>query len=380
MGWTKKGYFNFGGQGPLSPKTLEAIIKGYDFIQSWGPFSQQVNGWLQEETAKTRESIAAELGTTPETITLTENVTVGCNIALWGLNWQKKDHILLTDCEHPGIIATIQEISERFEVEFSSCPIMETLNGGNPTAVIEKHLTEKTKLVVLSHLLWNTGQVLPLQAITTMCHQKGVKVLVDGAQSVGSLPLNLPETGVDFYGFTGHKWLCGPAGVGGLYVSPESFDQLRPTFIGWRGLNLDRKGKPIGYKDSGQRFEVATTAYPQYMGLRCSIEQHHQWGKTIDRYQKICENSKLLWERLCDLQGVHCLRTSPPEAGLVSFQLDNIPHKSFVTELENSGFLLRTLADPDCIRACVHYFTTLEEIEALVETINTKKGSATSLH
>jgi L-cysteine/cystine lyase len=372
MGWNQKGYFNFGGQGPLSPQTLDVIVQGYEKIQGLGPFSQRVNAWLQEETAKTRSAIAQEVGTTAETITLTENVTVGCNIALWGLNWQKGDHILLTDCEHPGIIATVQEIADRFGVEYSTCPVMETLNEGEPTAVIQQHLQENTQLVLLSHLLWNTGQVLPLKAITAVCHEKGVKLLVDAAQSVGSLPLDLPDTGVDFYAFTGHKWLCGPAGVGGLYVSPSSFQELRPTFIGWRGVNLNSQGKPVGYKENGQRFEVATSAYPQYMGLTSAIAQHHQWGTPRDRYQKICELSQILWERLCEIKGLNCLRTSPPEAGLVSFQLENHPHKPFVTELEEAGFLLRTLADPDCIRACVHYFTTLEEIEALVEMIRTK--------
>lgn len=372
MGWIKKGYFNFGGQGPLSQQTLEAIVQGYETIQTLGPFSQRVNAWLQEESAKTRRAIAEEVGSSPDTITLTENVTVGCNIALWGLSWQKDDHILLTDCEHPGIIATVQEIAHRFGVTYSTCPIMETLNAGDPTTVIAQYLQEKTKLVVVSHLLWNTGQVLPLKAITHKCHEQGVKVLVDAAQSVGSLPLNLPETGVDFYGFTGHKWLCGPAGVGGLYVSQEMLSALRPTFIGWRGVNLNTQGKPVSYKEDGQRFEVATSAYPQYMGLTCAIAQHNQWGTPYERYQKICELSAFLWERLCGIKGLNCLRTSPPSAGLVSFQLENIPHKAFVTALEEEGFLLRTLADPDCIRACVHYFTTEEEIEALVRMIKAK--------
>jgi len=372
MGWTKQGYFNFGGQGPLSQETLSAIGQSYEKIHEWGPFSQRVNAWLQEESAKTRQAIAQEVGTTPERITLTENVTVGCNIALWGQNWQTGNHILLTDCEHPGIIATVQEISDRCGVEYSYCPIMETLNEGDPTAVIQQHLQENTKLVIISHLLWNTGQVLPLKAITQVCHQNGVKVLVDAAQSVGSLPLNLPDTGVDFYAFTGHKWLCGPAGVGGLYISSSAFSQLRPTFIGWRGINTNPQGKPVSYKDDGRKFEVATSAYPQYLGLARAIAQHNQWGTPTERYQKICELSQILWEHLREIKGLNCLRTSPPEAGLVSFQLENHPHKAFVTELENSGFLLRTLADPDCIRACVHYFTTLEEIEALVEIIKAK--------
>ena len=72
--------------------------------------------------------------------------------------------------------------------------------------------------------------------------------MVDAAQSVGSLDLNLPELEIDYYAFTGHKWLCGPAGVGGLYISQEAFQELNPTFIGWRGVEMDDRGKPIAWK------------------------------------------------------------------------------------------------------------------------------------
>ena len=220
-GLANKIYFNFGGQGTMPQGALEAIVDTYRYIQQKGPFSLKVNSWIEQHVNLTKAAIATELQTTPETITLTENVTAGCNIALWGIEWRAGEHILITDCEHPGIIAIVKEIGRRFGVEVSTCPIMATLNEGDPVAVIAQHLTPKTRLVVLSHLLWNTGQVLPLKEIVAVCHgytggSQPIQVLVDAAQSVGSLPLNLPDLGVDFYAFTGHKWLCGPAGVGGL--------------------------------------------------------------------------------------------------------------------------------------------------------------------
>ncbi len=374
-GLAHKAYFNFGGQGTMPRRAIEAIIDTYEYIQQTGPFSLQVNTWIQQKVAAMRKAIADELGVPPETITLTENVTAGCNIALWGIDWQAGDHILITDCEHPGVIAIVGEIARRFGVEVSTCPMMATLNQGDPVAVICEHLQPNTRLVVLSHLLWNTGQVLPLAEIVEVCHNysqsaKPVQVLVDAAQSVGSLPLNLTELGADFYAFTGHKWLCGPAGVGGLYVRPEALVNLNPTFIGWRSVNKDDKDKPIGWKEDGRRFEVATSAYPLYEGLRVAIATHQQWGTDQERYQQICQLSQSLWQGLSQLEGINCLKTSPPEAGLVSFQVaGNTPHQKLVESLEQQGFLLRTIADPDCIRACVHYFTLPAEIDHLVEAI-----------
>ncbi|MDY7013542.1 MAG: aminotransferase class V-fold PLP-dependent enzyme [Cyanobacteriota bacterium] len=370
-----KAYFNFGGQGTLPRQALEAIYRGYEYLQQYGPFSTQTNGWVKEQTQLTREAIATELGASPETIALTENVTAGCNIPLWGIDWEAGDRILMTDCEHPGVIAAVEEISRRFRVEVALCPILATLNSGDPAAVIEAHLTPKTRLIVLSHLLWNTGQVLPLPEIIALCRNartdKPLQLLVDAAQSAGCLPLNLSELGADFYAFTGHKWLCGPAGVGGLYVRPEALETLNPTLIGWRGVVQNEVGNPIAWKRGSERFEVATSAYPQYLGLQTAIATHASWGTPRERYEQICRNGEFLWQRLAALEGVNCLKTSPPEAGLVSFQLEGeISHQQAVRRLEEQGFLLRFLLYPDCIRACVHYFSEPAEMERLVEAIS----------
>ena len=201
-----KTYFNFGGQGTMPQAAFEAIIDTHKYIQQVGPFSGKINPWLTQRGHLLRQALATELGTTPTTISLTENVTAGCNIVLWGIDWQPGDRLLMTDCEHPGIIATVQEIARRFGVEVATCPILATLNQGDPVQVIQEHLTPNTRLVVLSHLLWNTGQVLPLKEINQLCHSypannQPVRVLVDAAQSVGSLVLNLPALEVDYYAF-----------------------------------------------------------------------------------------------------------------------------------------------------------------------------------
>lgn len=172
------------------------------------PFGNEAYRWIAPQTQAAREAIASELYAPSETITLTQNVTVGCNIAMWGIDWHSGDHILLSDCEHPGVIATTQEIARRFAVEVTTCPLKATLNEGDPVKVIAQHLRHNTRLVILSHVFWNTGQVLPLDKIAEVCRDNHSFLLIDAAQSVGLLPLNLTELGVDFYAFTGHKWLC----------------------------------------------------------------------------------------------------------------------------------------------------------------------------
>ena len=158
---TNKAYFNYGGQGPLAQISMDAIFEGYKYMQSHGPFSGKVNQWQNQETQLTRHLLATELGISPETLTFTENVTVGCNIALWGIDWQPGDHLLISDCEHPGILAIIQEIQRRFHLEVSFFTLRETLNQSDPVGMISEYLKPHTRLLVISHILWNTGQVLP---------------------------------------------------------------------------------------------------------------------------------------------------------------------------------------------------------------------------
>jgi L-cysteine/cystine lyase len=370
---SKKAYFNFGGQGLLPEKALDAIIDSYRYIQEHGPFSLRVNNWLQKKNSLLRSTLAEELHVGQASLTLTNNVTEGCNIILWGIDWQAGDHILLSDCEHPGIIAIVNEISRRYQVIIDYVPLQKTLNEGDPLELIALHLKPQTRLLVLSHILWNTGQLMPLAKIVELCHSfkpRSIQVLVDAAQSVGVLPLNLAEMNVDFYAFTGHKWLCGPAGVGGLYISPEAFSSISPTFTGWRGIYEDSDNEVFHLKKDGQRFEVATSAYPQYEGLRIAVNIHQQWSDAQTRYAQICFLSGYLWQSLANLTQVECLKKTAPEAGLVSFQVrGDIPHAKIVQILEEKGLFLRTIKDPHCIRACVHYMTLPSEIDYLVNLI-----------
>ena len=354
---------------------IAAIHETHLKLQQEGPFSGQVNRWLQREGALTRTAIAQQLGVTADTITLTENVTVGCNIPLWGLDWQAGDRILLSDCEHQGIVATAQEISRRYGVAIDVFPLLAT--AGDPVEVIEAHLQPRTRLLVISHILWNTGQVLPLTEIVQLCHQRPepVWVLVDAAQSVGMMPLDLRATGVDFYAFTGHKWCCGPAGLGGYYGRPEIRDRVAPTYIGWRGITLDAQGQPTGWERDNRRYEVATSDFALMAGLRTALSLHDQWGPVEARYDRICSLSRYLWDALQQVPQIHCLMARPPASGLIAFQIfqQQQPsprhHVRLVEDMEAAGFLIRTLRYPSCVRACVHYFTLEAELDQLVAAI-----------
>jgi L-cysteine/cystine lyase len=362
-----KSYFNYGGQGVLAEPTLTAIVEAFEYVQRSGPFGMRVNAWTNQVAQQARHQLAKLLQVDAGNISLTEDVTVGCNIALWGMPWRAGDHILLTDCEHPGVIASIQEIERRYGVTSTTAPL---LMAADATDLLVNHLTPATKLVVISHVLWNTGQVLPLAEIMQALKAVNpeIRVLVDAAQSVGMMPLNLIELGVDFYAFTGHKWCCGPEGVGGLYVSNDARSILKPTFIGWRSLDFEAAAGG-GFLADGRQYEVATSAYPLYAGLAEALATQDRCAGVEERYRQVTELSAYLWNGLNKLPGVKCWLHKAPQTGLVSFQLAAGGHDRVVQKLETQGIFLRTLFFPDCIRACVHYLTTYEEIDTLLAAL-----------
>ncbi len=361
-------YFNYGGQGVLSHQVLAKISENYNHIEALGSFSIAANKWIIEEINELKELIAQELNVAPTTIALTENTTHGCNIALWSLNWHKGDRLLISDCEHPGILAIVKSLMSRFGIEVDYFSLLANDEDEITIRAITNHLKPRTRMIMCSHVCWNTGQVLPLSEIVQNCHQQGVLVAIDAAQSVGVLPLNLSALDVDFYAFTGHKWWNGPLGVGGLYINPKIMDDIFPTFAGWRGLNYN--SPEIEWRRDAQKFEVATSSYPLYGALREAINQGNLFGNQEQRFHRICELSQLLWQALQDLPNIICIKNIPPRCGLVSFAVIDKSH-NFISKLleEEHKIMVRSIPSPDCLRVSLQYLSNVDEINFLVEVL-----------
>ncbi|AFY72924.1 selenocysteine lyase [Synechococcus sp. PCC 7502] len=365
-----KTYFNFGGQGVLSHQVLAKISENFAYVESIGSFSIAANSWVNQETSLLKSAIAHELNVKPETIALTENTTHGCNIALWSFKWQKGDRLLISDCEHPSILAIAKSLQARFGIEVDYFPLFVNADQSVAIETIQKHLQPQTRMVMFSHICWNTGQVLPLAEIITVCHAQDVLVAIDAAQSVGVLPLDLQALDVDFYAFTGHKWWNGALGVGGLYINPRIFASSQPTFAGWRSLVY---GSPtVAWRQDAQKFEVATSTYPLYGALKTAIAQGNTFGNQTERYARICELSKYLWEALQEVPNVECIKKEPPKCGLVSFAIANQSHAQVSQYLEtNHQIIIRSIPTPDCLRASLQYLNTMDDIKLLVDVLKT---------
>ena len=375
---SNKTYFNYGGQGPLPTPALEAITASWQRIQELGPFTTDVWPFIEQETARVRRQLAALCGVGAHRLALTENVTSGCVLPLWGLPWQSGDELLISDCEHPGVVAACQELARREGLSITTLPVLD-LCCSTPRAeldqavlqAMEQRLSPRTRLVALSHLLWNSGSVMPIAAVAERLRQHPLQpwLLVDAAQSMGSLPVQEAAAAADIYAFTGHKWCCGPEGLGGVALSERLLEQAQPTLIGWRSLRHEASASSSFHKDA-RRFEVATSCVPLCSGLATSLELLEAEGTPAQRLQRIQSGSRRLWQGLQTIEGVKTVLPEPPPAGLVSFTLAGLSSAAVVESLGEQGLWIRRLDDPDCLRACTHITTTDTEIDELLEALS----------
>ena len=363
-------YFNYGGQGPLPTASLHAMAASWRRIQELGPFAKPVFSYVGELIASLRQALAALCGVPPQRLAFTENVTSGCVLPLWGLPWRPGDQLLIGDGEHPGVVATCHELARREQLQVKTLPLQDCCGGDQVLERLDQALQPRTRLVVLSHLLWTTGAAMPVPAVGRRLreHVNQPWLVVDGAQSVGAVPLQEAVAVADVYAFTGHKWLCGPEGLGAVALSRRLLEAGVPTMIGWRGLARD-PANPLRLHGDARRYEIATSCSPLAAGLLQSLRSLAAVGGTPQRLERIRARSGALWLGLRQLDGVETLLPEAPPAGLVSFRVRDFGSQQVVNALAERGLVLRSFEKPDCVRACCHVTTLPTESERLIHEI-----------
>ncbi len=381
---SNKHYFNYGGQGPLPYYSLEAIKSSWQTIQELGPFTGDVWPYISKEINSTRKEFSRLCDIPSNRIALTENVTTGCVLPLWGLPFSPGDSLLISDCEHPGVVAACNEIAYRKKLSIDILPVKQIRHGKNSAEItknsvlesLEQSIRPRTKLVVISHILWNTGQIMPISSIASILatHPNRPFLLVDAAQSFCQICIKEAAKNADIYAFTGHKWACGPEGLGGVALSERVLEEANPTIVGWRTLISEDINKindaNIFHKDA-RRFEIGTSCVPLLAGLRCSLKLLEDDCPINKRLEKICQLSAHLWNELNNIKYIDTILREPPPAGLVSFTCNTTSStKELVKQLGKQGIWIRDIEDPVCLRACVHITTNRGEIECLRKEVS----------
>lgn len=357
-------YMNSGGSGPPPRRVIEAmraaddLCAGPAYLEGVGFYARQA-----EVHARARDAAARLVGAAPEDVALTQSTTQGMSLGTYSVNWKSGDEVISTATEHPGCLVPLHALRGRFGVEVRLVA---------PPVTVEKvveAMSPRTKLVALSHVDWTTGEVLPLAGICAAARERGVRTLIDGAQSVGSIPVDAPATGADMYAFTGHKWVLGPEGMGALYVRPGC-EAYSPN-LGFASLADPADFDPEGGYDlhpGARRFEASTMSPALSGGFAAAAQDVYERGAA--GYEEIRRRADLLMDRLAENGRVGLRTPRPARTGLVSFEVKGVPAKEAAERLLEERFVVRYLPEPNhYVRASVHLFNTEEEIEALAKAV-----------
>ena len=337
--------------------------------------SQEASQLYEEAHDKVARFIGAK---SREEIVFVKNTTEAINYVAYGLDWKPGDEVITTVMEHHSNIVPWQLIRDRFGVKIKFLDLKDKwyLN----LEQLEGLITEKTKLITVVHVSNVIGTINPVEEICKIAHEHEVPVLIDGAQSVPHLPVDVKKIKCEFLAFSAHKML-GPTGVGALYIREGLGEEMCPTFGGGdmiRRVTLEKSEWNV----MPWKFEAGTPNIAGGIGFGAAVEYLEKLGmEWVRSHEK--ELTKYLLERLYEIPKVTVYGPEDVEkrGGVVAFTaegLDSHELAMYLDELENiairSGVhcaepLHMKLGIPSSARASVYVYNTKEEVDIFCSTL-----------
>ncbi len=333
-------YLNAGTYGPLARSTMEAVAVQHAVDLAEGRSGKAYFERALERRGELKRRLAELLDVEAEQVALTASTTDGCNIVLAGLDIQRGDEVITTTDEHFGLLGPLHASGARVVVV-----------EPDPDRIVAA-VSARTRLLAVSHVLWTTGQVLPVHELRA---RTGLPILVDGAQSACAIPVG--ARGLDYYTVSGQKWACGPDATGALVVAePERLRIARPSFFAQASHEPDGSFEPRAGAD---RFSPNWLPAAAVAGLIAALSDLPEW-----RFERAAAQAERLRERLSRQVEV----VTPHErATLVSFRPGAEDASTVVDRLTARGVVVRELPGRGLVRASVGWWTSDDDVDRLVE-------------
>jgi cysteine desulfurase/selenocysteine lyase len=288
------------------------------------------------------------------------------------VNLGKGDEVLITEMEHHSNIVPWQMICEEKGAQLRVLPITDA--GELRMDLLDGLLTDRTKIVAVAHVSNSLGTINPIKTIVERAHQRGIPVLVDGAQAVAHMPVDVQALGCDFYAMSGHK-LFGPTGIGVLYGRLRLLEAM-PPYQGGGDMISAVSFKKTTYNVVPNKFEAGTPNITGSVGLGAAID----YVRALDSGAVAAYESELLaygTKALTAVPGIRIVGTASHKASVLSFVMDDVHPHDIGTILDQEGVAIRTghhctqplmerLCLPATARASLALYNTREEIDALV--------------
>jgi L-cysteine/cystine lyase len=331
-------YLNAGTFGPLAGPTAEAVRRQLDADLEQGRMGKAYFEAMLELRAEVRNTVAALVGVEAEQIALTSSTTDGCNIVLAGLGLGPDDEVVITGEEHFGLTGPVHTSGAHVVV-----------TAAEPDAIMAA-VSPRTRLLALSQVLWTSGRVLPVHDLR---ERTGIPILVDGAQSVGAIPVD--ASGLDFLTVSGQKWLCGPDATGALVVAdPERLRIARPSYFSQSEYEPSGRFEPA---DGAARFDPGWIATASLAGFVAALGLPPEW-----RFERAAEQAC----RCRELLAPH-VEVVPGGATLVAFRAEDPP--ALVARLAEANVAVREIPSTGVVRVSCGWWTNDDDLERLVAAL-----------
>jgi len=368
-------YLNTGTYGPMSRRAVAAITERATEDLEEGRLRAGMQGFqaYADRLAALRSDLASLVGAASNEIALTRSTTEGVNLGIWGRKWSEGDEVVTTSQEHPGILFPLALLRRRYGVRISFADIGHGETDRTLEA-FEEVLHPGVRMVALSHVLYTTGAVLPLREITDMSHSVGAVVLVDGAQSVGAIPVDMHALGIDYYAFSGQKWLCGPDGSGGLFVRADMLSSLEPSFASFTTVDFHsfdaRNPETFALRPEASCLETGSVYRPAMIGFAEAVAWLRDEVGLDDAVADISELSAYCRERAAELPGATVLSPAGQPSGLVSVHIGEDDTAPVVEYLRDEGVLIRNIHENNALRLSTGFYNTKEEVDLALEKVH----------
>lgn len=320
------------------------------------------------------ESVARMIGAKPNEIGITRSTTHGINIVAQGLKLKSRDEVILTNHEHVGNALPWLNRARRDKIRLK---VFEPgLTAAENLDRIASLITRRTRVIAIPHITCTTGTVMPLEEIGKLARENDLYFFVDGAHGPGMIPLDMSTYGCDFYASCAHKWLCGPAGSGFLFVKESRLEDIDPIMVGaysdngW-ALTMDEQ-RLDGFANDAGRFDYGTRDPVKHAGIAAAIAFMEGIGWERIQARQIYLH-KLLRKKLGQFDEVEFL--TPDEKGsfgaILGFRIPQRAMAHLKPDFRENMIRIREVheAGLNSIRASTHIMNAEEDIDALVAGI-----------
>ena len=353
---------NNGGVCP-QPKVVQEAFEHYNRLANEAPAYYLFTDF-ERKRVTVRKKLSKLLGCSHEEINICRNTSEALETVIFGLDLKRGDEVVTTNQDYPNIMLALEQRERRDGIKVNKISIPVPAEDNQEIVQrFEKAITSKTKLIVVSHIVFMTGQIMPVREICDMAHKHGVEVIVDGAHSFGHLNYKIEELHCDYFGTSLHKWLGAPFGCGLLYIKEEKIGKVWSLL----GSFEEEEKRMIKFDHLGTR------SFPAELAISNAIDFHNGMG--IERKEARLRYLKNYWAQALSAVPRVKFNTSLKDeysCGIANFYIEGMEVQQLNSRLFNDfKFYTTTIFHEEFqgVRISPNVYTTIPDLDRLIEAV-----------